>query len=154
MSAAGEGVRLDFAGRPMARAKHEIEAAMIEYIQAFETAHKALCLMVTVWPRPQTITGDHRIPLGERDVVNAIVARASVALHRHQQLWYGIYQHQTELMRAVTMLPTEWSPQQTLHLYERPDLYGLDTEIVEDIESARARGAPWPTPLDNTNTAP
>lgn len=154
MSAVEKGVRLDFAGRPMARAKHEIEAAMIEYIQAFETAHKALCLMVTVWPRPQTITGDYRIPLAERDVVHAIVARANVALAQQQRLLYQAYEAQSALVRAVTQIPTEWSAEQTLRLFERPDLFGLDTEIVEDIESARARGAPWPTPLDNTNAAP
>lgn len=154
MSAEGKGVRLDFAGRPMARAKHNIEAELIQYITAFETAHKALAAIATWWPRAQTITGDYRIPLGERDVVNAIVARANLALLRQQQLLHQAYEQQSALVRAVAMIPTEWSAEQTLRLFERPDLFGLDTEIVEDIESARARGAPWPTPLDNTNTAP
>lgn len=154
MSAAGEGVRLDFAGRPMARCKHSLEQELIQYIAAFETAQKALAAMAAWWPRAQTVTADERIPLAERDVVYGIVSRAHAALAAQRQLLFQAYEQQSALVRAVTQIPTEWSAEQTLRLFERPDLFGLDTEIVEDIESARARGVPWPTPLDNTNTAP
>lgn len=154
MSAAGEGVRLDFAGRPMARCKHNLEQELIQYISAFETAQKALAAMAAWWPRAQTVTADERIPLAERDVVHAIVTRTHAALAAQRQLLYQAYEQQSALVRAVTQIPTEWSAAQTLTLLERPDLFGLDTEIVEDIETARARGAPWPIPLDSTNPAP
>ncbi len=133
-------------GRPLLRYQRHAVRYARTYYDALEAAMTALAALQARTPSWADITADSEVPLAERDVVWAMICRTSEDIAKARAELRERYTQMADVARAVQRIPTEWSAWDTKRWSDRPDLFHMTSEDVEDVMTERENGGPFAKP--------
>lgn len=118
--------------------RESADDAVFRFQEAMEQARKELSMLCLDWPTRAAVMRDpHVAELADQRGAEIVAYVSEVGRDlacAQYEVMRQLHENTLALRRAVQRVASQWSDMDVEHVRKRPRLYGLDTEILDNID--------------------